>query len=67
MVLDHIQGGNLNTKIDEYYQELSGRIDMSEAQKDDEVVRRITKIVNGGARGLSERQQLFKKIRAQLQ
>uniref|UniRef100_A4XNG6 Glycoside hydrolase, family 19 n=1 Tax=Ectopseudomonas mendocina (strain ymp) TaxID=399739 RepID=A4XNG6_ECTM1 len=60
------KGENLNAKIERYYQELSGNASMSETQKDEEVVRRITAIVNGGDRGLSERKQLFKKIREQL-
>jgi predicted chitinase len=60
------KGENLNKKIDRYYQELSTRTDLTEPKKDEEVVRLITKIVNGGDRGLSERQTLFKKIREQL-
>ncbi|MCJ8170432.1 glycoside hydrolase family 19 protein, partial [Atopomonas sediminilitoris] len=57
------KGESLNKKIDRYYQELSSQSGLSEAQKDDEVVRRVTKIVNGGRRGLEARQQLFRVIK----
>jgi|GEM_PF-1249247 len=59
------KGENLNSKIDRYYIELESE-DMSEEDKDKEVVRRITKIVNGGDNHLHERQALFKKIKEAL-
>ncbi|TWI04673.1 putative chitinase [Luteimonas cucumeris] len=58
------KGENINAKTDRYYAELSGTL--SDEALHDEVVKRITKVVNGGDRGLSERQTLFKRIREKL-
>lgn len=58
------KGENINTKIDRYYAELSGTL--SDEALHDEVVKRVTTVVNGGDRGLSERQTLFNKIREKL-
>lgn len=60
------KGENLNKKIDRYYQELNAQGNMSAEQIDDEVVRKITKVVNGGSNHLAERQALFKKIKGEL-
>nr|WP_298138689.1 hypothetical protein [uncultured Pseudomonas sp.] len=59
------KGENLNSKIDRYYAELDEG-SMSSEDKDKEVVRRITKVVNGGDNHLHERQALFKKIKEAL-
>ncbi len=59
------KGENLNSKIDRYYSELDGG-NMSTEEKDNEVVRKITKVVNGGSNHLAERQALFKKIKGEL-
>jgi predicted chitinase len=52
---------NLNARIDQYYDSLknSGK---TQEEIDAEVVRLVTRKVNGGATHLAERQQLFKKI-----
>ncbi|POA49668.1 hypothetical protein C1893_04120 [Pseudomonas sp. MPR-ANC1] len=52
---------NLNARIDQYYDSLknSGK---TQEEIDAEVVRLVTRKVNGGATHLGERQQLFKKI-----
>lgn len=60
------KGENLNKKIDRYYQELNAQGGLSVEQIDDEVVRKITKVVNGGDNHLAERQALFKKIKGEL-
>ncbi|KPW50986.1 Glycoside hydrolase, family 19 [Pseudomonas syringae pv. philadelphi] len=60
------KGENLNKKIDRYYQELNAQGGLSAEQIDDEVVRKITKVVNGGSNHLAERQALFKKIKGEL-
>jgi predicted chitinase len=60
------KGENLNKKIDRYYQELNAQGGLSVEQIDDEVVRKITKVVNGGDTHLAERQALFKKIKGEL-
>lgn len=59
------KGENLNSKIDRYYFELN-TTDMPAEEKDKEVVRRITKVVNGGSNHLHDRQALFKKIKETL-
>ncbi|WP_024643727.1 glycoside hydrolase family 19 protein [Pseudomonas syringae] len=60
------KGENLNKKIDRYYQELNAQGGLSVEQIDDEVVRKVTKVVNGGSNHLAERQALFKKIKGEL-
>ncbi|MHC8303363.1 glycoside hydrolase family 19 protein [Pseudomonas sp. PB3P13] len=60
------KGENLNKKIDRYYQELNAQGGLSVEEIDNEVVRKITKVVNGGANHLAERQALFKKIKGEL-
>ncbi|PPV04652.1 hypothetical protein XBLMG947_4142 [Xanthomonas bromi] len=60
------KGEDLNRKIDRYYEEGTKSGLTSEAL-DDDVVRRLTKIINGGDRGLAERQNLLKKIKKEMQ
>jgi predicted chitinase len=60
------KGENLNKKIDRFYQELNAQGGMTVEQMDAEVVRKITKVVNGGANHLAERQELFRKIKGEL-
>jgi predicted chitinase len=60
------KGESLNQKIDRYYRELKANGGLSVEQMDAEVVRKVTKIVNGGSNHLEERQALFKKIKREL-
>jgi predicted chitinase len=60
------KGESLNQKIYRYYQELKANGELSVEQMDAEVVRKVTKIVNGGSNHLEERQALFKKIKREL-
>lgn len=39
---------------------------LTRKQKDDLIVKRVTKKVNGGYRGLAERQKLFQKIKKEM-
>lgn len=60
------KGESLNKKIDRFYQELNAQGNLTIEQIDDEVVRKVTKVVNGGSNHLAERQALFKKIKGEL-
>ncbi|WP_237384679.1 hypothetical protein [Xanthomonas oryzae] len=60
------KGEDLNRKIDRYYEE-GAKSGLNSEALDDDVVRRLTKIINGGDRGLSERQNLLKKIKKEMQ
>lgn len=55
------KGEHINTMIDRYYEEAE-RSGMTGDALENEVVRRVTRVVNGGDRGLAERQALYRRI-----